>query len=62
MPAFLKARLTRIDDCEGEYLIESETPVQGIAPGQFAIIYDRESRLCYGSGVITGRNTDKLKL
>lgn len=62
MPHFLKARLTRIDEADGEYLIESEIPVQGIAPGQFAVIYDRESRLCYGSGVITGRNTDKLKL
>ncbi|MDE6266422.1 MAG: tRNA 2-thiouridine(34) synthase MnmA [Muribaculaceae bacterium] len=59
MPQFLKATLTRLAD--REYIIESETPVQGIAPGQFAVIYDRDSRLCFGSGVITGQNPEKLK-
>ena len=59
MPQFLKARLTRLG--ESEYIIESETPVQGIAPGQFAVIYDKESHLCYGSGVITGQNPEKLR-
>lgn len=59
MPQFLKARLTRLG--EREYIIESETPVQGIAPGQFAVIYDKESHLCYGSGVITGQNPEKLR-
>lgn len=53
-PDFLPAQLTRIAD--REYVIESERPVQGIAPGQFAVIYDDESKLCFGSGVITGRN------
>lgn len=59
MPQFLSARLTRLS--EREYIIESDTPVQGIAPGQFAVIYDKESHLCYGSGVITGQNPEKLK-
>lgn len=54
MPEFLKARLTRLN--EREYVIESESKVQGIAPGQFAVIYDRDSRLCYGSGIITGQD------
>lgn len=36
----------------GEYIIESESPVQGIAPGQFAVIYDAEGRICHGSAVI----------
>ena len=53
-PDFLNARLTRLGD--GEYVIDSELPVQGIAPGQFAVIYTPDSRLCLGSGVITGRN------
>ena len=54
MPDFLPARLTRVG--EGEYVIDSASPVQGIAPGQFAVIYTSDSRLCLGSGVITGRN------
>lgn len=53
-PAFTPARLKKLDD--GEYLIESTDKIQGIAPGQFAVIYDREARLCYGSGIITGRS------
>ncbi len=52
-PEFIPGRLIALDD--NEYLIESDRQVQGIAPGQFAVIYDRDSRLCYGSGVITGR-------
>lgn len=38
---------------EGGYLAISETDVQGIAPGQFAIIYSPDRALCYGSGMIT---------
>ncbi|MCM1137325.1 MAG: tRNA 2-thiouridine(34) synthase MnmA [Duncaniella sp.] len=53
-PDFLPAHLTRIAD--REYVIESGRPVQGIAPGQFAVIYDEDAKLCFGSGVITGRN------
>ena len=53
-PAFTPARLKKLDD--GEYLIESTDKIQGIAPGQFAVIYDRVARLCYGSGIITGRS------
>lgn len=54
MPEFLSGTLTRLN--ESEYVIESESKVQGIAPGQFAAIYDASSRLCYGSGIITGQN------
>lgn len=53
MPEFIKGRLVHIAD--SEYFIESERQVQGIAPGQFAVIYDRNSQLCFGSGVITGQ-------
>lgn len=53
-PEFLPATITRMDD--GEYVLASDVPVQGIAPGQFGVVYDRDSRICYGSGIITGRN------
>ena len=55
MPAFLSARLTRLESA-GEYVIESDTPVQGIAPGQFAVIYDPTAHRCLGSGIISGQN------
>ncbi|MCI9607113.1 MAG: tRNA 2-thiouridine(34) synthase MnmA [Muribaculaceae bacterium] len=57
-PEFLKGTLTRLD--QGEYLIESDTRVQGIAPGQYGVIYDADSRICFGSGVITGRDITSI--
>lgn len=51
MPDFLPGRLLKLAD--GRYRIESEQKVQGIAPGQFAVIYDRKHRICHGSAVIT---------
>lgn len=53
-PEFLNGSLHKLND--REYVIESESRVQGIAPGQFAVIYDRDKHLCYGSGIITGQN------
>ena len=50
-PAFTPGELTRLDD--GRYRIDSAEKVQGIAPGQFAVIYDPEGKICYGSAVIT---------
>ncbi len=51
MPDFMEGTLTHIGN--KEYRINSKVDVQGIAPGQFAVIYDRDSHICYGSGVIT---------
>lgn len=34
------------------YVIDSEEKVQGIAPGQFGVVYDKDCHLCYGSGMI----------
>ncbi len=48
-PDFTNGKLTRIGDI---YRIQSEDKIQGIASGQFGVIYDEESRLCLGSGVI----------
>ena len=53
-PSFTKARLTRLGD--SEYIVEAAEKIQGIAPGQFGVIYDKDSNLCYGSGIITGRS------
>ncbi len=55
-PDFIKAKFTHLGG--SEYVIESERDVQGIAPGQFAVIYDATGHLCYGSGVITGQKID----
>ena len=49
-PLMLPARFVHVGD--DEWLLESERDVQGIAPGQFAVIYDEAGHLCYGSGVI----------
>lgn len=50
-PDFLNGRLTR--QPEGGYTVVSETDVQGIAPGQFAIIYTPDRSICLGSGMIS---------
>ena len=54
-PGFMKATIEPVADAPGEYVVHSEERVQGIAPGQFAVIYSPDSRVCYGSGIITGR-------
>lgn len=48
-PEFIKGRLLRE---EGGYHIVSDEKLQGIAPGQFGVVYDVASRLCIGSGEI----------
>ena len=48
-PGFTRGCISHVGDM---YRIESEDKIQGIAPGQFAVVYDAESRLCFGSGVI----------
>ena len=50
-PHFAKGHLTHVEG--NQWLIKSGEDIQGIAPGQFAVIYDKDSHLCYGSGVIT---------
>lgn len=37
---------------ENGLFVSSKEPIQGIAPGQFGVIYDKEARLCIGSGEI----------
>ena len=37
---------------EGGWAIESATPIQGIAPGQYGVVYDNEAKLVVASGMI----------
>ncbi len=48
-PEFTSGKISKIGDI---YRIRSDEPVQGIAPGQFGVVYDKECRLCLGSGMI----------
>ncbi|MBR6015546.1 MAG: tRNA 2-thiouridine(34) synthase MnmA, partial [Prevotella sp.] len=43
-----------LDDLgNGNYLVHADRWVQGVAPGQFCVIYDRDFHRCFGSGEIT---------
>ncbi|MDR0430120.1 MAG: tRNA 2-thiouridine(34) synthase MnmA [Tannerellaceae bacterium] len=48
-PDFTPGIIRRIGDL---YRIESTEKIQGIAPGQFGVVYDKSHHLCYGSGMI----------
>lgn len=37
---------------EGDFRIEGRDPIQGIAPGQFGVVYSPDGRVCIGSGEI----------
>lgn len=52
-PEFMHGTLRR----DGNSLVlESDSDVQGIAPGQYLIIYTPDHRLCLGSGMISQKN------
>lgn len=48
-PEFTRGRIEKIGDL---YRIYSDDKVQGIASGQFGVVYDSDSKLCIGSGMI----------
>lgn len=48
-PDFISGKIIRQGDI---YKIESTEKLQGIAPGQFGVIYDADSNICIGSGEI----------
>ena len=50
-PEFHHARLEKT--AEGCYTVFSDYLIQGVAPGQFCVIYDKEHHRCFGSGEIT---------
>ena len=49
-PEFSKGKIIKTGQ---GYLVKSETMLQGIAPGQFGVIYDKNAKICYGSGEIS---------
>ncbi|MGN0236477.1 MAG: tRNA 2-thiouridine(34) synthase MnmA [Lepagella sp.] len=58
-PEFSEGELELTDS--GSYRVVSATDVQGIAPGQYAIIYTPDRRLCLGSGMISIPHAKKNK-
>jgi tRNA-specific 2-thiouridylase len=48
-PKFIRGRLQQKGNL---YTIHSEEKLQGIAPGQFGVVYDEKSEICIGSGEI----------
>jgi tRNA-5-taurinomethyluridine 2-sulfurtransferase len=50
-PEYHSAKLALIDN--DTFTVFSEELIQGVAPGQFCVVYDKNHHLCYGSGEIT---------
>ena len=50
-PDFHPAKIERMND--GSYIVRSEHLIQGVAPGQFCVVYDKEHHRCFGSAEIT---------
>ena len=50
-PDFTQGKLEKIGDI---YRIRSLEKIQGIAAGQFGVIYDNDEKICIGSGMIIG--------
>lgn len=50
-PEYHPARLEKAAD--GCYTVVAEEMIQGVAPGQFCVIYDKEHHRCFGSGEIS---------
>lgn len=41
------------NEAKRAYQIDSDEAIQGIAPGQYAVVYDPEGQICFGSGAIS---------
>ncbi|MBR4921060.1 MAG: tRNA 2-thiouridine(34) synthase MnmA [Prevotella sp.] len=50
-PEFHHAKLEAQED--GMYMVHSDVPIHGVAPGQFCVLYDEVHHRCFGSGEIT---------
>lgn len=48
-PDFIKGKISKIGDM---YQIRSEEKIQGIAAGQFGVVYDADENICLASGMI----------
>lgn len=49
-PEYHQARLERVGD--RDFIVHSEHLIQGVAPGQFCVVYDSNHHRCIGSGEI----------
>ena len=50
-PEYHPAIIEKMDD--RHYMIHSDEPIHGVAPGQFCVVYDEHHHYCYGSGEIS---------
>ena len=50
-PEFTKGKIVKTPD---GFMMKSSQMLQGIAPGQFGVVYDADANVCIGSGEITG--------
>ena len=57
-PDFTLGNLTKT--AADSYVIESDDKVQGIAPGQFGVLYDTDCRICIGSVAIHGEMINNI--
>lgn len=57
-PEYHKAKLEKQGN--GAYTVHAEKPVQGVAPGQFCVVYDEQHHRCFGSGEIAWSCSEEL--
>ncbi len=50
-PEFQRGKMSPLSP--STFLIRSEKPIHGVAPGQFCVIYDEQHHRCFGSAEIT---------
>jgi len=50
-PEFHRGKMSPLSP--STFLIRSEKPIHGVAPGQFCVIYDEQHHRCFGSAEIT---------
>ncbi len=49
-PEFIQGKIYQKED--NRWIIESDIAINGVSPGQFGVVYDKTSHICYGSGEI----------
>ena len=57
-PEYHKAKLEKRGN--GAYIVHAEKPVQGVAPGQFCVVYEEQHHRCFGSGEIAWSCSEEL--
>lgn len=57
-PEFIPGKLTHDGT---NYRIESSKKLQGVAPGQFGVVYDKDAHICIGSGEIQSNAAGEIQ-